>query len=127
MPDFILIDDDPINNLICTTIIQVTFPNVTAMNFIDPEKGLKYIASHYSVKEASDAILMLDINMPRMSGWDVLDEYMRFSDTIKRHFKIFLLSSSIDDNDMNRAQSHPLVNGYIEKPLTPEKLKLHFS
>lgn len=122
LPDFILIDDDSIGNLICSAIIQVSFPNVDISSFTDPEKGLEYIRSHYMAPEANDAILFLDLNMPRLDGWDLLDEFKLFSDVTKLHFKIFLLSSSINEGDRLRSDNNPLVTAYIEKPLTQAKL-----
>ncbi len=117
-PDFIVIDDDKINNILCRKIIHSVTPEIDIQTFFDPNAGLRYIKSAYGSREVNDVILLLDINMPTLLGWDVLDEFKTFSEVIKNHFKIFMLSSSVDPRDKQRADSSPFVSGYIEKPLT---------
>jgi len=56
-----------------------------------------------------------------MNGWDFLEEYARIC--TGREDKIIMLSSSIDFQDRQRAKEFPYVSGFIEKPLTFEKLK----
>src|ERR1035437_2246217 len=94
IPDFIVIDDDHINNMICHRIIELTIPGAVIQIFSDPGKGLEYIQSAYSGSDAKDAILFLDINMPYLNGWEVLDRFNLFPDLVKENVKIFMLSSS---------------------------------
>jgi CheY-like chemotaxis protein len=115
---FILIDDDPINNMICEQVIQEVLPEAEILSFTDPETGLSHIHSVYEVPAASNAIIYLDINMPTLSGWEVLDKFNAFPPSVKENVRIFMLSSSIDPQDKQRANENPSVNGYIEKPLT---------
>lgn len=122
-PDFIVIDDDKINNILCRKIIQGIAPESDIQTFFDPNAGLRYIKSTYGIREAKDAILLLDINMPTLFGWEVLEEFKTFHEVIRQHFMIFMLSSSVDPKDKERANNSPLVSGYIEKPLTALKIK----
>ncbi len=69
---------------------------------------------------------LLDINMPVISGWDVLGRFSAMPEDIKKHFTIFILTSSINVEDKQRAAAHPLVNAYIEKPMTIGLLKSIF-
>ena len=126
IPDFIVIDDDDINNIICDRILQMTFPGVSVQTFIDPELGLEYIQAEYSKGDANNAVLFLDINMPVLSGWDVLDRLGHFSRFVTAHIKIFMLSSSIDPQDKKRAIRNPLVSNYMSKSLSHDKLKRLF-
>jgi len=123
IPDFIIIDDDPINNMICDKIIGHAIPGATVQTFTDPEKGLAYIYSACSESITKKAILFLDINMLPLTGWDILDRISDCSDSIKKGLKIFILSSSVDLNDKEKAADHPLVSGYLIKPISQEKLK----
>jgi CheY-like chemotaxis protein len=122
-PDFIIIDDDPINNMICNKIIAMTIPGATIKTFTDAENGLKHIMSTYSPIDSGNAILLLDINMPFLSGWETLDRMSDFPDLVKEHIKIFMLSSSIDPLDHEKANNNALVSGYIAKALSQSKLQ----
>ncbi len=75
----------------------------------DPEKLPDYI--------------LLDINMPIMNGWEFLDEYKRLNIDPAGKCKIFIISSSVFSNDINKARSYPLVKDFISKPLNVEKIK----
>ena len=116
LPDFIIIDDDSINNMICRKTIQVVFPTVNIKTFTTPEAGLEYI---HNLQEdtKTNVILFLDINMPGLNGWDVLELFKELPEKIRARFKIFMLSSSIDPLDKQKADSDPFTTGYISKPL----------
>ncbi|HMG68452.1 MAG TPA: response regulator [Chitinophagaceae bacterium] len=123
IPDFIVIDDDYINNVICQLIIQNELKATKIIFFTVPQKGLEYIEATYSGPEANDAVLFLDINMPVLNAWDVLDQLKNSSEWVKHHLRIFIFSSSLSHQDKQRAADNPLVSGYIEKPLKPIDLQ----
>jgi CheY-like chemotaxis protein len=116
--DYVVIDDDRINNILCENVIRKVDAIGSIKTFTDPNVGLRYIHEHYGGGEGNEVLLLLDIAMPTLLGWEVLDEFRSFSDVIKNHFKIFMVTSSIDPNDKRRAGRNPLLWGYIEKPLT---------
>lgn len=120
---FMIIDDDPINNHICSKYIDLAFPGAYTISFTNPEEALGHIHSVYALPETAEAILLLDINMPILTGWEVLDRFANFPDEIKKKFRIYILSSSIAWEDKNLADEHPLVSGFIEKPITTEQLQ----
>lgn len=123
----IVIDDDPINNHICHKYIQIVFPSSVVDTFTDPQKGLDYIYSKCDSSSQNDFILFLDINMPVLSGWDVLDRIMNLSEEKKKQLKIYILSSSVAAEDMQKANDNALVLGFIEKPLSILQLQTMFS
>ncbi len=116
--DFVIIDDDPINNLICSKFIKKVCPRSTVKTFTLPLDGVKFVLSYDSVDNIAKTILLLDINMPATSGWDVLDAFASSIGFRQQQYAIYMLSSSIAIEDRNRAKTHPLVSGFIEKPLT---------
>ncbi|MNV98787.1 hypothetical protein D3C71_1940780 [compost metagenome] len=61
--------------------------------------------------------------MPILSGWDFLEVFDDFDDNIKEQIKIYILSSSIDQNDKDYAASNKNISAYIEKPLTKEIIR----
>lgn len=116
--DYIVIDDDSINNHICTSIIHNANENANVKTFTDPNVALRYIQANYSSADANEAIILLDITMPTLLGWEVLDEIKSFPEMTQNHFKIFMLTSSVNPHDKERAFTNPYLWGYIEKPLT---------
>ncbi len=121
---FMVVDDDPTNNLICEYILKREFKDVPVTLFTVPEKGLEFISSEYTeIKEPVETILFLDINMPTISGWEFLEEFEKLPKTIQTQFTIFILSSSVDERDMIKAEINPLVSGFLCKPLSVSSIK----
>jgi CheY-like chemotaxis protein len=120
---YIVIDDDEFNNLICKTIIHGVHADAKIETFSDPNIGLRHMHAAYNTSDAGNAILLLDINMPTLLGWEVLDEIKNFPEEVKNRFKIFMLTSSLNPDDKQRAIGNPLLWGFIEKPLTEERVK----
>lgn len=114
----ILVDDDPINNLINKRLITKLDISDTVEEYLDAEKAIEHIKS---LKKKDKVLILLDINMPVMNGWDFLNFYTdKFND---RDDKIVMLSSSIEAQDRQRAFGYAVVDGFLEKPLTREKMK----
>ncbi len=118
---FIIVDNDPVNNLLCSLAIKDAAENADILAFTDPLKAFEYIST-YSESTNSVNILLLDINMPIWSGWDFADHFEKLDEQIKKRFRIYMLSSSIDNDDKLRAVENKNVVDYIEKPLTEEKV-----
>ena len=125
LKNFIIVDDDKLNNKLCRTIIEKTYPEALVVDFTDPVAGFNYIADKYSQADTDErAILLLDIMMPIMDAWAFLERFEQLDDSTKSRIKIYILSSSIDKADMARAQSNKYVEYYLIKPLTKESIKL---
>lgn len=60
--------------------------------------------------------------MPVMNGWDFLDELEKIKDSLPTLPRIFILSSTVDPEDFNRAKSFSTVEDFISKPLDKEFL-----
>lgn len=121
---FIVIDDDPINNLLCTKNIKKSVQDADVITFTEAEIGLNYIKSNFNAPNADNVILFLDINMPTMTGWEFMDEFQNVTSEIKHHVSIYILSSSVSETDKQKAKVHPDVVDYIEKPLLADTLKM---
>ncbi len=116
---FILIDDDPVNNMICQMTIEMVQGKSNIVSFVNPETGFKFIQSEYSeAMHGEPTILLLDLNMPIMSGWEFLERFDNLPLEIKDMIKIYILSSSIDERDKDRSYANKNVHGFITKPLT---------
>jgi CheY-like chemotaxis protein len=65
-------------------------------------------------------VILLDLNMPIMDGWQFLDEFIRIKS--EKQIKIYIVSSSVDPSDIERANTYNMVSNYIVKPISREKL-----
>ncbi len=116
---FFLVDDDAIFNTITLTVIKRLFPDSEIEVYQSSVEALKML----NAKPFHSTIFLFDIRMPGHSGFNLLDTCNQLP---KEHFtdcKFYLLTSSLDERDKNKGLSYNNINGYIEKPLTTEKLK----
>lgn len=109
------IDDDFINNMANERLLKKMNIHFEATNFLDPTEALDFL------KETNEHfdIILLDINMPRLSGWEFLDKYAPF----KKSFPIVMLTSSLDPNDQKKAKASELLSGFYIKPLTKDLME----
>ncbi|MDO6517894.1 response regulator [Zobellia uliginosa] len=118
-----IIDDDDIYRF---TIIQsakfVGIEHKTSV-FVNGEDALNFILENQNDPAALPDIILLDIDMPVMDGFQFLEEYKAIEPKIDKDINIYMVSSSVDPEDITRAKSYSMVVDYISKPLTPENLK----
>ncbi len=116
---FLVVDDDRTNNLICEFALRRYSKETDIKTFLDPQAALQYIA--YSYCEAAPetpTVLFLDINMPVLTGWDFLTIFKNYAPDVQQQFIIYILTSSIDERDLERAELNPLVTALLRKPLS---------
>ena len=120
----LLIDDDEINNMICTKIISKNDFATNVVACSSARQGLKYLQDALTDgAKPLPTVIFLDINMPVMNGWDFLDQYKQMAGLADKGIVLIMLSSSSSANDLSRAQSYPQVSDYITKPLTAVHLQ----
>lgn len=113
-----LVDDDPINNLINRRLLGKMGTWGRIHEFLDGRDALEKIKK---LDPTHSLLIFLDINMPVMNGWEFLEAYLEIYPD--RADKIVILSSSIDFQDRQKADEYAIVSGFIEKPLTLDKIK----
>jgi CheY-like chemotaxis protein len=121
----ILIDDDPLNNLIAKKIISLVSPDIDVVSFTDPIKGLAYM--QYELPIATKKVVaFIDISMPVMDGFELLRQLEISGAGHLPLVSIFMLSSSMNHADIQRANSSPMVVQFVEKPLSPDLISRCF-
>lgn len=115
MKNIFIIDDDFTNNFISEILIKSVFPEVKLLAFTNPEKALVTLSD---LKLAQDDIILLDLNMPEMNGFQFIDKF----NEKKLNCRVFVLTSSLNPLDKELAESKTAVCGFILKPLTKEKI-----
>jgi len=116
----VFIDDDEVNNMVCERIVKRTLGSIAnVFSFTSSEEGLSHLKNETVLMEkGAYTLLFLDINMPVLTGWDVLQRIEQMDDKIKNKLLLFMLSSSIDPDDIRKATENKLVSDFIEKPLS---------
>ncbi|TAF72149.1 MAG: response regulator [Bacteroidetes bacterium] len=116
--NIMIIDDDPINNIIARHTIRHFDSTIVIDDYSDPEKALNYLETQSkSRNQRLPDIIFLDLNMPFIDGWTFLESYKNLLPFFNKHVDLFLLTSSTNHKDMQRAKSFPIVSNYISKPL----------
>ena len=123
MSKVFIIDDDPIHQRIAQIMISKHQLFDEYVSFTEAGKWLKFLEENCEVTEALPDVILLDLNMPVMNGWDFLDKFEKVRHTLVKDIRIFIVSSSVDEKDISRSQSYASVKGFISKPLTPDVIR----
>ena len=118
----LLIDDDPIAIFLTQRLLEHEGLSVTAASFQSPAEGLTFLLRQIPAGLAPQVIL-LDLNMPLLSGWDFLDLLKRHEVQLQGQCIVYLLTSSMAPADEVRAKTYPLVAGLLHKPLDKGKIQ----
>ena len=115
-----LIDDDEIYIFTTKKLInKVGFCEEIAV-FQNGKEAIDAIKFTLRNKNELPDVILLDLNMPIMDGWQFLDEFIRIKS--EKQIKIYIVSSSVDPSDIERANTYNMVSNYIIKPISREKL-----
>jgi CheY-like chemotaxis protein len=117
-----IVDDDPIHQQITQIMIDRQGISNAMQTFSDAQEVLDYLQGHQEDYNALPDVILLDLNMPVMDGWDFLAAYSRLHNALCRNVLIYVLTSSIDENDRERVSSYSFVKGYLTKPLSRDTI-----
>lgn len=117
-----LIDDDDVFVFLTSRMLE-KYKLVDLIKIFDNGyDALVYIKENLDNIEALPDIILLDLSMPIMDGWQFLEEYVKINPRIGKKITIFICSSSISPDDVTRAMNINAVSDFIIKPMTKERL-----
>lgn len=116
-----LIDDDSINNFINERLLKKLQVSEQVKVVLNGEEALKYIKQQNANAQPCPELILLDINMPVMDGFEFLNEYQKLNFPDKKSIIIVMLTTSTNPNDTERLNNSG-ASGYVNKPLTEPKL-----
>lgn len=119
----LLVDDDRVTNLMHKRQIARRGLARHVDVATDGRAALDYLKSRAEQKEKMPDLILLDINMPRMNGFEFLDSYREYSELSDLKSKIIMVSTSTLRQDKERATAYPYVAGYETKPLRDKDLE----
>ncbi|MDX1542516.1 MAG: response regulator [Christiangramia sp.] len=116
-----IIDDDPVFVFGAKKIMELGNICKSFMVFPNGAEALDNLKPLISSKENLPDFILLDINMPVMNGWDFLDEFIKIP--CEQNITIYIVTSSLDPLDLEKAKSYSNVNNYLIKPISIENLR----
>jgi len=119
-----IIDDDPIYQIIVNKIIQKSELFSKISSFKNGKDAIDAIQIATEINDDIPDIILLDINMPIMDGWEFMDEMHHVSFTHKNNIVVYIVSSSIAIEDKNKSKTYSNILGYLSKPITINNLEL---
>ena len=120
--NFIVIDDSKLDCFIAEKIIKNTGNCLSVKSFLRASEALNYINQPQQANDHGNTIVLVDIQMPVMNGFDFVEEFEKIQPEITDKYNIYIISSSINENDLNKVHNYPSVKQFINKPLTSNNL-----
>ncbi|MGN7205150.1 response regulator [Pedobacter sp. SAFR-022] len=116
-----LIDDDEVFVFLTKKLIARSELEVTVETYINGQDAIEQLQSLAEDENALPDIILLDLNMPVMDGWEFLKAYedINFSNPNKIH--LYIVTSSISPYEVERAKQIPAVQEFIVKPMVKDK------
>ncbi|WP_343488191.1 response regulator [Allomuricauda sp. d1] len=118
-----VIDDDEIYLFWTTKMIRELELSENILVYHDGQQAIEELKAINTAGEKFPEVILLDINMPIMNGWDFLEEFVKIPHQNDTKVLVYVVSSSIAQEDLERAKQFDVVHNYILKPLTVEQLK----
>lgn len=112
-----LIDDNIIDLYIASRIIVKNNFGQEVMKYSNAQDALQFLQDNHDKISTLPQIIFVDIYMPLMSGFEFLEAYNHLPPNVKRHCQIFVISSTIDDLDIARANKDENVVRFQVKPI----------
>jgi len=117
-----LIDDNPDDNFFHERVIRKNHLAEKVIVKDSAEDALKYLSREKITGEPHPDLIFLDINMPRMNGWEFLQEYNRLEKDKQGKLIVVILTTSENPEDVRRAADKGIATEFRNKPLTKEML-----
>ena len=122
MKTIFLIDDDPIFVYLTRRIIGSIKCPCEIREFKDGELAMSYLYEMRDEAESLPDIIFLDLSMPVMDGWEFLNQYSELKPKLKKEIALFIVSSSISPQEVERSKSYLAVTDFLIKPVEKGKI-----
>lgn len=123
-----IIDDDKIYVNLIRKVIESRNLSKSLLVFNNGKEALDYFqhALKHIDAEEIPSIIFLDLNMPVMDGWQFLEHFVQINKPVQKPITIYIVSSSINPQDIEKANMAESISGYIIKPIKPNELEVLF-
>lgn len=116
--NFIIIDDSKLDCFIAEKIVLNTGKSASMKSFMNAKEALSYIHSNKELQKLTTVVLV-DINMPVMNGFEFIEAFEATTPIAERaHFYMSMLTSSINESDLEKSKSFTSIKKFLNKPLS---------
>lgn len=123
-PVFLVIEDNLIDQLVITQLLTKGMQIEQIVIANNGKEGIEWLTTQ---KEIQSLIILLDIQMPIMNGFEFLDAFHKLNKEIKKETQIYVLSSTLDPEELEHINKNDDVSGFLNKPFPIEEFKRKFS
>jgi CheY-like chemotaxis protein len=127
MSKLIMIDDNPMEHLIMQKLFDRHELFHDAAHSADAQVIIDFLRENRLNTEALPDLIFLDLNMPVFDGFDFLEQFERLYLSFQKPISIYIVSSSVDENDRRRTFAYPFVKEFLTKPVSKDKLELIYA
>lgn len=114
--DFIVIDDSQLDLIIAKKMLKRLGADLEVQTFSAAPAALAYIEERATLPGNRRTVLLIDLRMPLMDGFQFTERFSQLPDAIRQQYIACILTSSIADADRRRAESMPDIYAYLNKP-----------
>ncbi|NCW28616.1 MAG: response regulator [Verrucomicrobia bacterium] len=118
----LVVDDDYVSNIITKTNIDRKLQNTEVITFENSKLALQYILDTLHNVANTPILILLDLYMPVVTGWDILDA-IKSSHNLSKLVTLYVLTSSLSEADEAQAMGYDFVSGFISKPFHIESIQ----
>ena len=123
-PVFLVIEDNLIDQLVITQLLTkgMQIEHIVIAN--NGKEGIEWLTTQ---KKDQSLVILLDIQMPIMNGFEFLDAFDQLNREIRKETQIYVLSSTLDPQELEQINKNDYVSGFLNKPFPIEEFKRKFS
>jgi CheY-like chemotaxis protein len=122
---FIVIDDGELDRYLTRKFLELTYTDVSVRSFENAQHALDIIRMTPKDDGLAQTIILLDLQMPLMNGFQFVEEFEKLPSEVQKNYKVIVqtvLTSKNDPDDISAILAYKAVNSVIQKPLSKEKL-----
>ncbi|MBS1687189.1 MAG: response regulator [Bacteroidetes bacterium] len=112
-----IVNDDAIIQVVIKKMIAPYVSSEDIISFSNGKDAYNYLLDNADQEALLPDIMFLDINMPYMDGLQLLHKYTDILSMLVKRTKIYIISSTMNENEIKEAKSSPHVTGFIQPPL----------
>ncbi|AYB35227.1 response regulator [Chryseolinea soli] len=118
-----IIDDDPMSSFYIKRLAELGELAHIITIYNSAQGAIDYLLHHKNSQEHLPDVILLDIYMPEIDGWEFLAELKKIESLLVKQPEMYIISSSNHPKDLSRADTFPEVRAYFQKPVTLDVLK----
>jgi len=119
--EFLLIDDSSFDLFTQEKLLLRSGLTTEVKTFNSAQLALDFLSEQSA--EMPETVILLDIQMPGINGFEFIRKYAHLPDAVKNRIKIFMISSTVDITDVEEASANPFIITLLSKPLEIPVLK----